>query len=284
MTIDSANRLLLTSLTGIYDEREAAAISSMVMEHLTSQSKSERLLHKSADFSREQEGLFNQYYNDLLRQRPVQYVLQEAWFGGMPFYVDENVLIPRPETEELTEWLIQDARSAESELTVLDIGTGSGCIAVLIKKKRPDLQVLALDTSQAALDIAKNNCQRHQATVEFILSNILDKTQWERLPFADYIISNPPYIPEKLRSSLDKHVRDFEPALALFVPDSDPILFYKIIGELTRLKLKPGGAIFMETHHDHAKEILEWYQVNGFAVTLKKDFSGNNRMIKAAIP
>ena len=146
------------------------------------------------------------------------------------------------------------------------------------------MQVLALDTSQAALDIAKNNCQRHQATVEFILSNILDKTQWERLPFADYIISNPPYIPEKLRSSLDKHVRDFEPALALFVPDSDPILFYKIIGELTRLKLKPGGAIFMETHHDHAKEILEWYQVNGFAVTLKKDFSGNNRMIKAAIP
>ena len=104
------------------------------------------------------------------------------------------------------------------------------------------------------------------------------------MPNTDLIISNPPYIPEKLKPSLDKHVRDFEPALALFAPDSDPILFYKIIGKMALLKLKPGGAIFLEIHHDHAKEVLEWYGAKGFALTLKKDFSGNNRMVKATIP
>ncbi len=283
MTIDSANRLMITSLNGIYDEREAGAICSMVMERLTSLSKTERLVHKTDKLSPEKEDLFNQQLQDLLRQRPVQYVLQEAWFGGLPFYVDERVLIPRPETEELTDWLIQDECSAAPGLAVLDIGTGSGCIPVFIKKKRPDLQVFALDISQAALDIANNNCQRHHAAVEYILCDILDKTQWERLPSTDLIISNPPYIPEKMKSSLDKHVRDFEPALALFAPDADPIVFYKVISEMARLKLKPGGAIFLEIHHDHAKEIMDWYGANGFALTLKKDFSGNNRMIKAIV-
>jgi release factor glutamine methyltransferase len=281
MTIDLANRLLITSLTGIYDDREAATISSMVMEHITKKSKSERLLHKQDILGEEQKDLFNKWLGDLLKQRPVQYVLQEAWFGGLPFYVDEGVLIPRPETEELTEWLIQDA--AEAGLTVLDIGTGSGCIPVLIKRKRPDLQVLALDISQAALSIAEKNCLLHHTPVEFILCDILDKTQWNRLPLTDRIISNPPYIPEKLKPSLDKHIRDFEPALALFAPDSDPILFYKIIAELAHTKLKTGGAIFLEIHHDHAKEIMDWYQACGYTITLKKDFSGNNRMIKAVI-
>ncbi len=284
MTIDSANRLMITSLNGIYDEREAGAICSLVMERLTGLSKTERLVHKTDILNQEKEDLFNQYLQDLLRQRPVQYVLQEAWFGGLPFYVDERVLIPRPETEELTDWLIQDECSAVPALTVLDIGTGSGCIPVFIKKKRPRLQVFALDISQAALDIANNNCQKHHVAVECILCDILDKTQWERLPLTNLIISNPPYIPEKMKSSLDKHVRDFEPAIALFAPDSDPIVFYKVIGEMARLKLKPGGAIFLEIHHDHAKEILDWYEANGFAVTLKKDFSGNNRMIKALVP
>ena len=282
MTIDSASRLLIASLSGIYDEREAAAISSMVMEHLTSMAKSERLLHKQDTLSTSQEDLFNQYLEDLLRQRPVQYVLQEAWFGGMPFYVDEHVLIPRPETEELTEWLVKDESSTRAGLTVLDIGTGSGCIPVYIKRKRPDLQVLALDISQKALDIAGNNSNLHHTEVEFILCDILDKTQWEQLPTVDLIVSNPPYIPEKMRMSLDKHVRDFEPALALFAPDSDPILFYKIIGEIAGLKLKPGGALFLEIHHDHSKEVMEWYRANGFELALKKDFSGNNRMIKAS--
>jgi release factor glutamine methyltransferase len=281
MTIDSANRLLIASLSGMYDERESAAISSLVMERLVSMSKSERLLHKSDALKAAQQLLFNQYLDDLLKQRPVQYVLHEAWFGGLPFFVDERVLIPRPETEELVDWLMQDENKEGSGLTVLDVGTGSGCIPVCIKRKRPDWHVFALDVSEGALEIAKKNSRLHQTDVEFILCDIRDNAQWDRLPLPDLIVSNPPYIPEKLKSSLDKHVRDFEPSLALFAPDSDPILFYKIIGELALLKLKSGGFLFLEIHHDHSRDIMEWFRAKGFELELRKDFSGNNRMIKA---
>jgi release factor glutamine methyltransferase len=281
MTIDSANRLLIASLCGMYDDRESAAISSLVMEHLVSMSKSERLLHKSDALTASQQDLFNQYMNDLLKQRPVQYVLHEAWFGGLPFFVDERVLIPRPETEELVDWLILDEKIDKPGFTVLDIGTGSGCIPVCIKRKRQVWTVFALDISEGALEIAKKNSDLHKADIEFILCDIRDRTQWNRLPLSDLIVSNPPYIPEKLKSSLDKHVRDFEPSLALFAPDSDPILFYKIVAELALLKLKSGGVVFLEIHHDHSKDIFEWYKSKGFELELKKDFSGNNRMIKA---
>jgi release factor glutamine methyltransferase len=281
MTIDSASRLLIASLSGIYDEREAASISSMVIEHLTGMSKSERLLHKQDFLLSKQEEFFNLYLQDLLKQRPVQYVLHEAWFGGLLFYVDERVLIPRPETEELADWMIKDGGSFPKGLTVLDIGTGSGCIPVYIKRKRPDFHVLALDISEAALEIAIKNSKFHHAEVEFILCDIRDNVQWDRLPFVDIMVSNPPYIPEKLKLSLDIHVRDFEPSIALFVPDADPILFYKIIAEIASLKLRPGGSLFLEIHHDHAKEIMSWFGAKGFELILRKDFSGNNRMIKA---
>jgi len=281
MTIDAANRLLIASLTGLYDEREAASISSLVMERLTVMSKSQRLLHKSDFFTPAQEALFNQWLADLLRQRPVQYILGEAWFGNLPFYVDEQVLIPRPETEELADWLLKDAHFSRTGLSVLDIGTGSGCIPVYIKKKRLDFRVMGLDISETALEIAKKNSRIHQAEIEFILCDIRDTRQWEKLPAYDLIISNPPYIPEKQKQSLDKHVRDFEPALALFVPDEDPILFYKIIGEFAIRKLNTGGALFLEIHHDYAKEIQDWFGKKGFALEMRKDFPGNNRMIKA---
>jgi release factor glutamine methyltransferase len=239
------------------------------------------LLHKADALTASQEDLFNQWLGDLQKQRPVQYVLQEAWFGGLPFFVDERVLIPRPETEELVDWLIQDVNISRSGLTVMDIGTGSGCIPVYIKRKRPDWNVFGLDISEGALEIAKKNSRLHQAEIEFILCDIRDNSQWDQLPLSDLFVSNPPYIPEKLKSSLDKHVREFEPSLALFAPDSDPILFYKIIAELAQLKLKPGGILFLEIHHDYSKHILEWFKAKGFELELKKDLSGNNRMVKA---
>ena len=231
-----------------------------------------------------QEALFNQYLADLMKQRPVQYVLGEAWWGGLSFYVNEQVLIPRPETEELADWLLKDESSRRRGISVLDIGTGSGCIAVYLKKKRLDFHVMALDISEPALEVAKKNGEVHHTDITFILCDIRTPELWNDLPETDLIISNPPYIPEKQKQSLDKHVRDFEPALALFAPDMDPILFYKMIGELAKVKLKPGGALFLEIHHDHAGEIRDWYAKNGFTLELKKDFSGNNRMIKAWRP
>jgi release factor glutamine methyltransferase len=281
MTIEAANRLIIASLTEIYDEREAASISSLVMERLTGMPKSKRVLHKTDEFTIKQQESFQYYLAELTRHRPVQYVLGEAWFGTLPFYVDENVLIPRPETEELAAWLLKENAGRGPGVSVLDIGTGSGCIPVYIKKKRLDFQVMSMDISEAALEIAKKNSGMHHAEIDFILCDILDRNQWKNIPSPDLIISNPPYIPEKQKAILKKHVKDFEPALALFVPDRDPIRFYKIIGEFAIQKLKPGGAVFLEIHHDFAKDIMEWYGNSGFSLVLKKDISGNNRMITA---
>ena len=284
MTIEVANRLINTSLTELYDEREAAFISSLVMERLTGMPKNLRVLHKRDEFTIKQQDSFQFYLAELMKYRPVQYVLGEAWFGPLPFYVDENVLIPRPETEELADWLLKDSAGRGPGSSVLDIGTGSGCIPVYIKKKRMDFHVMAMDVSEAALEIAKKNSGIHNVDIEFFLFDIRDRGQWENLVSVDLVISNPPYIPEKQKQVLEKHVRDFEPSLALFVPDEDPILFYKIIGEFANQKLLPGGTVFLEIHHDYAGDIVEWYGKNGFSLELKKDFSGNNRMIKAFWP
>jgi release factor glutamine methyltransferase len=280
MTIESANRLIIASLSESYDEREAASVSSLVMERLTGMPKGLRLLHKTDSFTPEQREKFQQWLKELIACRPVQYVLNEAWFGSIPFYVDENVLVPRPETEELVNWLLEENIGRESGLTVLDIGTGSGCIPVYIKKRREDFRISALDISEKALEIAKMNSRKHNVDIDFFLCDITDPIQREKINFTDLIISNPPYIPEKQKEALDKHVKDFEPSLALFVPDDEPILFYKIIGDLATQKLRPGGAIFLEIHHNHAKEVMEWYKQKGFGVILKRDLSGNNRMIK----
>jgi release factor glutamine methyltransferase len=284
MTIEAANRLLIASLTGLYDEREASSICSLVMERLTGMTRSQRVLHKTGTFTLQQEEWFGKYLSDLLKHRPVQYVLKEAWFGALSFYTDENVLIPRPETEELVDWLLKENVNREPGKRVLDIGTGSGCIPVYIKKKRPDFQVMALDISEAALDIAKKNSGIHCAEIEFILCDIRRPGLWEKIPESDLIISNPPYIPEKQKQYLEKQVREFEPSLALFVPDEDPILFYKIIGDFAFRKLRPGGTLYLEIHHDYASDIMQWYREKGFVIELKKDFSGKDRMIKAGLP
>ncbi len=283
MTIEEANRLLISTLTELYDEREASSISSLVMERLTGMPKSLRVLKKTGPFSINQEELFQYYLSELMKFRPVQYVLGEAWFGPFSFFVDENVLIPRPETEELVDWLIKDTSSMDSGTSVMDIGTGSGCIAVYIKKKRKDFKVTGLDISAAALEIAHKNSLLNETDIQLILCDIRDPEQRSGLTSVDIIISNPPYIPEKQKEFLDRHVRDFEPALALYAPNEDPILYYKIVGEIAIQKLLPGGAAFLEIHHDFSKEIIEWYEKKGFSLELKKDFSGNNRMIKAFI-
>jgi release factor glutamine methyltransferase len=281
MTIEIANRLILSGLSELYDEREAASISSIILEHITGMPKSLRLLKKTDMFSVKQESLFQSYLQELINHRPVQYVLGEAWFGSLPFYVDENVLIPRPETEELVDWMLKYSSLSGPGTTVADIGTGSGCIPVLIKKKRNDFNVIGLDISDAALHIAEKNAKIQDVFIHFFQCDIRDQDQWEKIPLTHIIISNPPYIPVKQKQILEKHVRDFEPALALFVPDDDPIVFYKLIGQIALQKLRPGGALFLEIHHDYAKDIMDWYKTNGFSLELRKDFSGNNRMIKA---
>jgi len=284
MTIEDANRQLISSLGTIYDDREASSIASLVMEKLTGASKSLRVIHKLNEVPEEQEILFRKWFEELMLNRPVQYVLGEAWFSGLRFYVDERVLIPRPETEELVAWVLEDLEPLLTEdFKILDIGTGTGCIPVSIGKKRKDLRLLACDFSIPALEVARKNSQDNQVPIEFIYADMLSNSSWDLIPAINMIISNPPYIPGQQRAVLDKHVRNFEPAIALFVPDEDPIVFYKQIGLLAKKKLIGGGKVFLETHHDYSKAVLTWYQENGFTVELRKDLSGKNRMIRAII-
>jgi release factor glutamine methyltransferase len=270
MTIEDANRQLISSLGTIYDDREASSIASLVMEKLTGASKSLRVIHKLNEVPEEQEILFRKWFEELMLNRPVQYVLGEAWFSGLRFYVDERVLIPRPETEELVAWVLEDLEPLLTEdFKILDIGTGTGCIPVSIGKKRKDLRLLACDFSIPALEVARKNSQDNQVPIEFIYADMLSNSSWDLIPAINMIISNPPYIPGQQRAVLDKHVRNFEPAIALFVPDEDPIVFYKQIGLLAKKKLIGGGKVFLETHHDYSKAVVTWYKENGFTVELR---------------
>lgn len=232
-------------------------------------------MNKEALLSSEQELQFREYTKDLLRKRPVQYVLGEAWFAGMKFFVNEHVLIPRPETEELVEWINKGD-------TILDIGTGSGCIPVALKKKYPDTLVYACDISEGALQVAQANANTNNTAIGFIHCDVLNKNEWHKLPEADIIVSNPPYIPLDEKASMHENVLEFEPHLALFVSNEDPLIFYKAIADLAKSKLKRNGVIYFEIHEDLGSSVQHLLESKNFRhVELKKDLQGKDRMIRA---
>jgi release factor glutamine methyltransferase len=252
-----------------------------VMEKLTGWSKIDRVVNKQVPLSREQELQLEQYTSALLTHRPVQYVLQEAWFYRMKFYVDENVLIPRPETEELVEWVVQDAGADATNTRILDIGTGSGCIAVAIKKNIPQAEVWACDTSDAALNVARLNADTLHAQIDFVPLDFLDEQQQQQLPKVDIIVSNPPYIPLKDKESMAPNVLDHEPHLALFVPNDYALIFYNAIADFAKEHLHEGGSIYVEIHESLAKEVEQLFRAKGFSqITVKKDLQGKERMVK----
>lgn len=289
---------MLSRLHAIYDDREAAAITDWVMEKITGWKKIDRIIHKNMSLSQEGLELFRRYAQELENHRPVQYVLQEAWFEGLKFYVDEHVLIPRPETEELVEWVLEETRYRTSpepfpaspltipptspDNAILDVGTGSGCIAISLKKQLPDIQVYACDLSREALAIAKRNAITNQTPIHFHQLDFLDSSQWDKLPPVQTLVSNPPYIPIREKSTMAPHVIGFEPHLALFVEDGDPLIFYNALARFALKKLAPGGRIFMEIHEGLGKEVSALFQKAGFhSVILKKDMQGKDRMVKA---
>lgn len=278
MTIQESSRHLIQNLATIYDDREAANIADWLMERLTGWTKVERLLNKQAELPLQKMELLASYTKDLLLHKPVQYVLNEAWFCGMKLYVDEHVLIPRPETEELVEWIASEIK----EGTILDIGTGSGCIAVALKKKLPQLNVNACDVSEEALKVAKKN---QGAPINLIQADMLDKKEWNKLPQVNVLVSNPPYVPLKDKHSMQANVLQYEPHIALFVQDDDPLIFYRAIADYAEKNLLPGGAIYVEIHEDLAEDVQELFRAKGFThIHLKKDMQGKDRMIRARRP
>lgn len=217
----------------------------------------------------------------LLEGTPLQYVTGVQWFLGMPFLVNQHVLIPRPETEELVQWIATDQRGKAAP-EILDIGTGSGCIPIALKHKLPAAVVTCCDISDTALQVAKENAVRLGATIDFHLLDFLNEETWATLGTYDVIVSNPPYIPFSEKETLDKNVRDFEPHTALFVPSDDALLFYRRMAVFGKTHLRPEGAIYCELHRDFAVETKNLFAAMGYDnLELRKDMDGNLRMLKA---
>ena len=274
MTIEETHQALTKSIQPIYGEREASSIARIVFEDA----------FQLFDVSSKKEFLFTDKFTAiqqrLVQQEPVQYVLGQADFYGLKFKVSPDVLIPRPETEELVHWILETNESVEP--TILDIGTGSGCIPITLKKKIPRAIVSGLDISEKALAIARANGTWNEVMLFFIQLDILQKSDWDDLPDYDIIISNPPYIPHKEANLMPTWVKDYEPALALFVEHPDPLLFYRVIADFAAIHLTSNGYLFFETNEFNAQEVAQLLKDKYFQeVVIQKDMSGKERMIRA---
>lgn len=281
MTAADAYNEAAVSLESIYDKHEASNIADWVLEYLTGKKRWERKMD-SNELTTEQIQQFKKYLQELSLHKPVQYVLGEAWFCGMRFIVDENVLIPRPETEELVQAIYDDQKS-KPHLSILEIGTGSGCIPIALKKKLPQADVSSVDISEGALQIAKKNAAANQATIKFECVDFLNRQSWPAFKNFDVIVSNPPYIPVNEKEKLDKNVVEHEPSVALFVPDNEALIFYEAIESFGQNHLNPEGMIYMEAHEDFAREVQHYFSSHGWEASVLKDIYGKDRMVTATL-
>lgn len=283
MTVKAATQQLQQSLATIYESEEAKNIADMVMEKLTGMSRSERICYPEKLLLPQQETQYFNYQEQLRAHRPVQYVLAQAEFYGLSLFVDESVLIPRPETEELVDiclkWL-KENNKVSGHINILDIGTGSGCIALALKKRLPGASVFAADVSEAALATARKNAELNQLDVRFMRWNILTEALPVALPQKiDVLISNPPYITTAEKHSMAAHVLDFEPQQALFVTNQDPLQFYKSLEQLGHDVLNASGAMFFELHEAFAMKTMQYFTGKGWQAKLIKDFQEKDRML-----
>ena len=278
-------RNLRKRLQSVYTEGEASAILFLVLEKRFGLSRTDVLVGRLDSLTSEDCDLLENIVCRLEQGEPVQYVLGEADFDGMTLGVGPGVLIPRPETEELVEWIAEDFKGAK-HLRILDVGTGSGCIALALKRRFPDAEVRAWDISDEALRIASANAGRLGLHVVFERRDALC-TEVPEADFATYdvIVSNPPYICEKERADMDNNVLRHEPSTALFVPDSEPLLFYRAISEISLKMLRSGGCLYFEINREYGRETQEMMSGMGYgAVALRQDFMENDRMVKGVKP
>ena len=279
-----AQKELSSSLVTMYGEREAAVIADWVMEAVSGKTKLDRMVMRGVEVAPESLEVLKRYREELLAFRPVQYVLGESWFAGLRFFVDERVLIPRPETEELVDWVIESVSGAgvAAGESVLDVGTGSGCIAVTLARRLAGVCVFACDVSVGALAVAQENAERLGAPVGFLQLDFLDRGAWNRLPAVRWVVSNPPYIAAAQRAEMARHVVDYEPGNALFVPDTDDLVFYRALGEFARDSVGAGGGLFVEIHEDRGVAVSQLLsELGAVSVVVGKDLQGKDRMIKA---
>jgi release factor glutamine methyltransferase len=296
MKLHEAERYIKDHLKGIYDESESGNIASIIIEHIAGINKNDRLLKKEQDLNESQVKLIELYANRLMQHEPVQYIINKAPFYGMELYVDNDVLIPRPETEELVDWIIKDVkalglqvfekRSTDADVTqqlkIIDVGTGSGCIALALKKVMPKAEVWGCDISDSALNVARRNGAQLDIRVDFQSVDYLDRAQQKHLPSVDIVVSNPPYVPLKDKEDMQPNVVQYEPHTALFVDNNDPLLFYKAIADFGKHRLHQDGKIYMEIHENLGQQVKALFEREGYNTEVKKDMQGKDRMVKAS--
>lgn len=284
MKIKEYRTLFIDELTSIYDAGEAESFFYLILEEKRNLKRIDLALHPDLVFSAEQMIIWNSILEQLKQEIPIQYLLGKTSFYGLDFEVNENVLIPRPETEELVGWILESQKSkVESQkIRILDIGTGSGCIAISLAKNLPHATVFAIDVSEKALATAKINAKNNSEDVTFINQNILETDDLKQQ--FDVIVSNPPYVRHLEKAEIKKNVLDNEPHLALFVADNDALIFYKKIAELAQKNLSKNGQLFFEINQYLGKEMVDLLEKMNFKnIELRKDIYGNDRMIKASV-
>lgn len=270
-----------SELKPIVDAMEIESFFFIVLEHLHQIKRVDLALNPNFEITDDDLNKWNAILKDLKQEKPIQYILGETEFYGLRFFVNKNTLIPRPETEELVEWIIEsqkEVKSQKSELKILDIGTGSGCIPIALKINIPNAEVSAIDVSEDALVVAKKNAIENKAEINFIKANILEVTNLETQ--FDVIVSNPPYVRNLEKQEIKKNVLEYEPHLALFVEDNDALLFYRKIAQLAKINLSENGNLYFEINQYLGNETVALLEALGFKdIQLKKDMYGNDRMI-----
>ncbi|WP_241480681.1 peptide chain release factor N(5)-glutamine methyltransferase [Psychroserpens mesophilus] len=270
-----------------YGKEEVNAFFDVLMEHHLNDKRIQLVLNPDYTITSAQEQLFLNALNDLNNHIPIQYIIGETEFYGLPFKVSKHTLIPRSETEELVSFIIEDVTSStvEKSIKILDIGTGTGCIAISLANNLPEANVHALDVSEDALRVAKQNAKLNEATIEFIHDDILNPSHAVLISVShtfDIIVSNPPYVRNLEKAEIKPNVLENEPHLALFVDDENPLQFYKAICEFAQIHLKTGGALYFEINEYLGQEMVQLLQGFGFkSIQLKTDIFGKDRMIKA---
>lgn len=281
----------LKELSSLYDEKEIESFFYIILEQFHNKKRIDLALNPEMEMDALQLLRWETVLAELKKEKPIQYILGETEFYGLRFLVNENTLIPRPETEELVEWIIESTNYElqSTTLKIVDIGTGSGCIAISLAKNLPSAQVSAIDVSQKALATANKNAEINEVKVNFINVDILDVTDLSQLPSSifhlptpiDIIVSNPPYVRNLEKAEIKPNVLEFEPHLALFVDDNDALLFYRKIAQLAQKNLSENGKLFFEINQYLGKETVDLLENLGFKnIELKKDIYGNDRMIK----
>ncbi len=286
MLLKNYKTTFLQELSSLYEEQEIESFFYIILEKLHGLKRIDLALNPQKVMDGAHLKQWKNIVSELKKQRPIQYILGETTFYGLSFLVNENTLIPRPETEELVELIIKSFESSVSGsgLKILDIGTGSGCIAISLAKNIPNAAVFAIDVSEKALAVAKKNAELNKVAIDFISTNILDVVTLSAVAGLDkqfdIIVSNPPYVRNIEKSEIKPNVLEYEPHLALFVDDIDPLLFYRKIAELANKNLNPNGKLYFEINQYLGNETVELVESFGFKdVKLIKDIYGNDRMI-----